>query len=477
MNTSNSSIKKQPGGTLVVLLVDILTSMVASIIAVLLVRWQLHPILGFQHYVLVWVLFSVLCSLLSFLVCGTQKVVIRHSTYRSIPRLALATLIKESVLVFCLWIQLFHFENKSTEILLIFIDSIVTLLLLIMMRVIVIAIYDSMKDSVEKNISRLAVMVYGISDKSVAMVTRLEQSSHYQVVGFLTRSKANAGQILQDRKVFYFENEQDIVRLKVNLGIESVLFARDLDSDAEQNGLVPICLHNGIHILMSPKIEEVDYGGMSQQTIQKVVENDFIPDGMSAFERSFKRGVDFVLSGILLIVFSPLFLICWVALKIGGGPGPVLYKQERIGRFGRPFYILKFRTMKMDAEASGPALYAGDDDPRLTKVGRFLRKHHLDELPQLFNVFKGEMAFVGYRPERKFYIDQIMECDPRYYYLYQIRPGVTSYATLKNGYTDSMDKMLRRLEFDLYYLRHRSWWFDIKVLWQTFMNIAFGKIF
>ena len=131
------------------------------------------------------------------------------------------------------------------------------------------------------------------------------------------------------------------------------------------------------------------------------------------------------------------------------------------------------------AEKSGPALShaGGDDDPRLTKVGRFLRAHHLDELPQLWNVFKGDMAFVGYRPERKFYIDQIMEEDPRYAFLYQIRPGVTSYATLYNGYTDTMEKMLRRLELDLYYLGHRSWWFDCKVLIMTFLNIIFGKRF
>ena len=133
--------------------------------------------------------------------------------------------------------------------------------------------------------------------------------------------------------------------------------------------------------------------------------------------------------------------------------------------------------MRIDAEVAGPALYSGDDDPRLTKVGKFLRVHHLDELPQLWNVFMGDMSFIGWRPERKFYIDQIMEQDPRYYYLYQIRPGVTSYATLKNGYTDTMEKMLRRLEFDLYYLRHRSWWFDIKILFQTFVSIVFGKKF
>jgi lipopolysaccharide/colanic/teichoic acid biosynthesis glycosyltransferase len=133
--------------------------------------------------------------------------------------------------------------------------------------------------------------------------------------------------------------------------------------------------------------------------------------------------------------------------------------------------------MKLDAEKDGPALYQHERDTRMTKVGKFLRDHHLDELPQLWNVVTGDMAFIGPRPERKFYIDQIMERDPRYVYLYQVRPGVTSYATLYNGYTDTLEKMLKRLELDLYYLENRSWWLDIKILFLTFTNIAFGKKF
>ena len=207
-------------------------------------------------------------------------------------------------------------------------------------------------------------------------------------------------------------------------------------------------------------------------------ELEFIPDGMNSFERNTKRVFDMFVSGCCLIVFSPLFLLSYILIKLDDG-GPAIYKQERIGRFGRPFYIYKYRSMRMDAEKAGPALShsGGDDDPRLTKIGKFLRAHHLDELPQLWNVFNGDMAFIGYRPERKFFIDQIMEHDPRYAFLYQIRPGVTSYATLYNGYTDTMEKMLRRLEFDLYYLAHRSWWFDCKVLFLTFLNIVGGKKF
>ena len=187
-----------------------------------------------------------------------------------------------------------------------------------------------------------------------------------------------------------------------------------------------------------------------------------------------KRLFDIIISALCLILFSPLITACYIIIKIGGGPA--CYKQERIGLHGKPFYIYKFRSMIVDAEKEGEELQQ-DDDPRLTKTGRFLRSHHLDELPQLWNVFVGDMSFVGPRPERKYYIDKIMELDPRYEKLYEIRPGVTSYATLHNGYTDTMEKMLRRLESDLYYLEHMSLWMDIKILAKTFWNIVSGKIF
>ena len=188
-----------------------------------------------------------------------------------------------------------------------------------------------------------------------------------------------------------------------------------------------------------------------------------------------KRLIDFIVSALCLIVFSPLILVCWLAIKLGGGPA--IYKQERIGLGGRPFYIYKFRSMVIDAEKEGEELLQQDNDPRLTRIGRFLRAHHLDELPQLWNVFTGDMAFVGPRPERKYYIDQIMQRDSRYERLYTLRPGITSYATLKNGYTDTIDKMMVRLEMDLYYLEHQSLWTDAKILWKTFANIVSGKIF
>lgn len=197
---------------------------------------------------------------------------------------------------------------------------------------------------------------------------------------------------------------------------------------------------------------------------------------MNNIQAFIKRSFDIVVSTICLIVFSPLFLYCYILIK-REDKGPAIYSQERIGLYGRPFRIYKFRSMRVDAEKDGPALSSQDEDTRLTKSGKFLREHHLDELPQLWNVLIGDMSFIGPRPERKFFIDQIMLHNPDYEKLYQIRPGVTSYATLYNGYTDTMEKMLRRLELDLYYLDHHSLLFDMKILWMTFTSIVFGKKF
>ena len=195
---------------------------------------------------------------------------------------------------------------------------------------------------------------------------------------------------------------------------------------------------------------------------------------MNTIQAFLKRTFDILLSAVCLVVFSPLFLYCFIIIK-RDDRGPAIYSQERIGLYGKPFRILKFRSMKTDAEKDGSALLAGDNDSRLTRSGKFLRQHHLDELPQLWNVLVGDMSFVGPRPERKFYIDQIMERNPKYELLYKIRPGVTSYATLYNGYTDTMEKMLRRLDLDLLYLDHHSFLFDTKILLKTFTSIVFGK--
>lgn len=189
-----------------------------------------------------------------------------------------------------------------------------------------------------------------------------------------------------------------------------------------------------------------------------------------------KRIIDIISSFVGLIVLSPVFIIIYICLKISSS-GPAFFCQERIGMHGKPFHIYKFRTMIVNTEEDGIPQLAEVNDDRLTKIGRFLRAHHIDELPQLWNVLIGDMSFVGYRPERKYFIDKIMEHRPDYANLYEIRPGITSMATLYNGYTNTMEKMIKRLDMDLDYLRHRSLLVDLKIVVNTFLSIIFGKQF
>ena len=193
-------------------------------------------------------------------------------------------------------------------------------------------------------------------------------------------------------------------------------------------------------------------------------------DGMNGCERSLKRAGDIVGAMFLLIVLSPVFLYIYIRQRMSAS-GPVIYSQERIGKGGKPFKIYKFRTMVVDAEKDGIPQLEQEDDPRLTEFGKTLRRHHLDELPQIWNVLKGDMSFVGYRPERQFFIDKIMKKNPDYQLLYISAPGVTSQATIENGYTDTLEKMLKRLDMDLDYLRNRSLWLDAKIIFKTVFNI------
>ena len=198
---------------------------------------------------------------------------------------------------------------------------------------------------------------------------------------------------------------------------------------------------------------------------------------MNTFERIIKRAFDFTLALVSLIFFSPLIALIALLIKREDPKGDVIYRQERIGYKGKPFTLYKFRSMRMDAEAGNRPQLFTDGDSRLTKVGAFIRAHHLDEFPQLWNVIKGEMSFVGPRPERQFFIDQIMYLNPDYVRLYAVRPGLFSYATLYNGYTDTIEKMLERLRLDLKYLDNYSLFTDVKIIFLTAFSIIFGKKF
>lgn len=198
---------------------------------------------------------------------------------------------------------------------------------------------------------------------------------------------------------------------------------------------------------------------------------------MNCIERCIKRTFDFTLALVSLVLFSPVMLVIAILIRREEPDGDVIYTQERVGYKGRPFKLYKFRSMYMDAEKdNAPQLYQ-EQDPRLTKIGAFIRAHHLDEFPQLWNVIRGDMSFVGPRPERQYFIDQISAVRPDYERLYALRPGLFSFATLYNGYTDTLEKMIRRLDLDIKYLENYSLWTDIKIIFLTSQSIIFGKKF
>lgn len=194
---------------------------------------------------------------------------------------------------------------------------------------------------------------------------------------------------------------------------------------------------------------------------------------MPVWQQYFKRFLDVFVSLIFLILFSPIYLLLAIGVKFSS-PGPIFFKQLRVGKMGKEFWIYKFRSMVADAEKQGPKL-SSDTDNRITKFGKFLRKSRLDELPQFYNVLRGDMSLVGPRPERQFYIDQIMKIAPHYAILHKVRPGITSWGQIKYGYAENVEQMVERLQFDIIYVENRSLALDFKILFYTVQIMFQGR--
>ena len=208
---------------------------------------------------------------------------------------------------------------------------------------------------------------------------------------------------------------------------------------------------------------------------------DYIPNNTSinsktekpALTELLRQFTNVLFSIIALLILSPVIIILSILIRISG-KGPVIYSQDRIGKNGKPFVIYKFRSMIYNAEKGNPRL-SGINEERITRIGKFLRKYRIDEIPNFINVMKCEMAIVGPRPERKFFIDHIVERNPDFTKLLNVKPGITSWGQVKYGYATNVDEMLERLEYDLYYIKNRSLWFDIKILLYTIVTILKGK--
>lgn len=255
--------------------------------------------------------------------------------------------------------------------------------------------------------------------------------------------------------------------------IEEVIIAIDPSEQEKINRILNHLHLTDVRIRAIPSLTDLLSGKVRFTTLYDMPLLEITHSPMPTWQMNIKELMDIVISLLVLVVLSPLCLLIAILIKITS-PGPVFYSHERIGRHGKPFKIIKFRTMVPDAEKNGPEL-SSRNDPRITPIGRFLRRTRLDEIPNFINVLRGEMSLVGPRPERQYYIDQIVQRAPYYVHLHRVKPGITSLGQVKFGYAENVDQMIRRLQYDLLYIENMSLALDIKILLYTIGTIIRQK--
>ncbi len=302
----------------------------------------------------------------------------------------------------------------------------------------------------------------------------------------ITGQKFSSGSILVgfvnvfDKDVYKVEkylphlgNYKDVAKIIKDYDIEEVIIAIERSETETIDRILAMLESVDVTVKIIPLMHEFVFGAVKQEGIWHASLIQVTPEPMPVWQQVAKRMFDIIASVLVIVVFSPIYIFTAMMVKCSS-PGPVFYKQERIGQHGEPFNMLKFRSMYVNAEDMGPQL-SSDDDPRITKWGKFMRKVRLDEIPQFFTVLGGKMSIVGYRPERQYYIDQIVQKAPHYRMLLKIKPGITSWGEVKFGYASTVDEMVERLKYDILYIENMNLAVDIKILIYTALIVIQGR--
>jgi exopolysaccharide biosynthesis polyprenyl glycosylphosphotransferase len=290
-------------------------------------------------------------------------------------------------------------------------------------------------------------------------------------VGFVKVDENN--ELLLERHLPYLGSIQDLPNIIDDNNIEEIIIAIETSEHNKIQEILGTLDYRHVTVKAIPDMFDILAGTVKTSTIYTSplvkISNGIMP----AWQENCKRVIDVVGSVFALIITIPFFPFIYIGIK-SSSKGPIIYAQKRVGRFGKEFTIYKFRSMVIDAEPEGPSL-SSNDDPRITKFGQFMRRTHIDEIPQFFNVILGDMSLVGPRPERQYYINEIRKIAPHYIQLQRIRPGITSWGQVKYGYASNIGQMVERIPYDIIYLKNISLYLDFKILIYTLLNCFQAK--